>query len=287
MKFAFIDRHQPRLPLRSLCSVLGVSRSGYYAWRDRPDSARILVRAAMAARIAAVHRQSRGIYGSPRIQRELRRQGIAVCRNTVAAIMRSTGLRARSSRRFRVRTTDSNHSLTPAPNLLARRFTADRPDTVWLGDITYIESDTGFLYLACVMDLCSRRIVGWSMADHLRADLAVGSLEAACDRRRPAAGLIFHSDRGSQYACFEFRGVLARYGIRQSMSRAGDCYDNAPIESFWGKLKSESIHHQTFRNRREARAAVFDYIETFYNRTRAHSSIGFLSPEQFEASLSR
>jgi putative transposase len=286
VKFSFIRRQLPGLPLRTLCRVLGVSRSGYYAWLGRPPSPRALDRAVLAARIAAVHRQFKGAYGSPRVHGELRRQGVKACRNTVAKVMRAGGLHARPARRFRPRTTDADHPFAPAPNLLAQRFTADRPDRVWIGDITYIPSGAGFVYLACVMDLCSRRIVGWSMADHLRAELTVRSLRAALAGRRPGAGLIFHSDRGVQYACAEFRRLIARHGIRQSMSGAGNCYDSAPIESFWGKLKTESLHHRTFRNHDEARAAVFDYIEVFYNRRRSHSSIGFVSPEQFEASLS-
>lgn len=285
MKYRFILT-QPRCSVRRLCRILGVARSGYYAWRRRPQSPRARGRADLAARIAAVHQQSGRAYGSPRVHRELRRQGVRVCRNTVASIMRCTGLRAKAARKFRPCTTDSAHAFSPAPNLLARRFAVPRLDTVWIGDITYIESEAGFLYLACVMDLCSRRIVGWSMADHLRAELAVESLHAALARRRPAPGLIFHSDRGVQYAAAAFRRVLARHGIRQSMSGAGNCYDNAPIESFWGKLKTESLRDRPFRTRAHARAAVFDYIEGFYNRTRSHSSIGFVSPEQFEASLS-
>ena len=287
MKFAFIRDHRATLPVGRLCRALGVSPSGYYAWLARPPSPRSLTAAVLSARIAAVHRESGGIYGSPRVHQELQRRGVPVSLNTVARLMRLGGLRGRSARKYRPSTTDSAHRHAPAPNLLARQFRVDRPDTVWIGDITYIESGAGFLYLACVMDLCSRRIVGWSMADHMRPALAVAALHAAVADRRPARGLIFHSDRGVQYACAEFRAQAARHGIRQSMSAAGNCYDNAPMESFWGKLKTESLRHTPLRTHTQARAAVFDYIEVFYNRTRSHSSIGYVSPEQFEASLSR
>jgi putative transposase len=244
-------------------------------------------RAELGESIARVHEANRGVYGSPRVCAALRLEGRAVCRNTVAKIMKERGIRARTHRRFRVRTTDADHRHPIASNVLARRFSAEKPDRVWLADITYIPTDEGWLYLAGVMDLCSRRIVGWSMAEHLGADLVRDALDMAIRARRPGAGLLHHSDRGVQYACAEYRRELEARGVTISMSRAGDCYDNAPQESFWGKLKTELVHLTRFATHRQARAAIFEYIECFYNRTRLHSSLGYLSPVQFEESLRR
>jgi len=283
VKFAFIKEHRGTLPVSDLCRLLGVSTSGYYAWLDRPASAAARRREELTAKIRGVHERARRVYGSPRVHRALLAEGESVCRNTVARIMRNCGIRAKTHRRFRVRTTESGHGLPVAPNLLGRRFTAAGPDRVWLTDITYIPTAEGFVYLAGVMDLYSRRIVGWSMADSMHADLVCDALNAALKARRPGSGLLHHSDRGVQYACGRYRGVLAARGITVSMSGVGDCYDNAPKESFWGKLKTELVHHERFATREQARLAVFDYIEVFYNRQRLHSALGYVSPEQFEA----
>lgn len=283
MKFAFIDRHTRRFAVRAMCLVLGVSSSGYYRWKRHPVGRRALRRAELAAAIRSVHEQSRRVYGSPRVHRALLAAGRRVCCNTVARVMKALGIRARTHRRFRVRTTDSRHEYPIAPNLLERRFTAQRQDQVWLTDLTYIPTDEGFLFLAGVMDLFSRRIVGWSMADHLRSRLAVDALKMALKNRWPGAGLLHHSDRGVQYACAQYRALLRRRGIVVSMSRVGNCYDNAPQESLWGKLKQELVHGTRFLTRDHARAAVFEWIEVFYNRQRLHSALGYLSPERFEA----
>jgi putative transposase len=283
--FAFIREHRRPFGVQRLCEVLGVSPSGYYAWLDRPQSPRAARRSELAEKIRQVHDQHRRVYGSPRVHRALLADGEHVCRNTVARVMKAQGIRAKTHRRFRARTTDADHACPIAPNLLDRRFARARLNEVWLTDITYIPTAEGFLYLAGVMDLCSRRIIGWSMAGHLRSELVEDALRMALEARRPGAGLIHHSDRGVQYACGPYQRLLRRHGITTSMSGPGDCYDNAPQESFWGKLKTELVHHQRFATLQEARAAIFDYIEVFYNRQRLHSSIGYLSPEQFEATL--
>ncbi len=290
MIFAFIRDHREQFPVQALCEVLGVSHSGYYAWCSRPRSARARRCAELTEKIRGVHEHSRRVYGSPRVHRELIHQGEKVCRNTVAKVMKTEGIKARTHRRFRVRTTDANHPHPIAPNTLGRNFTCRRLDQVWLTDITYIPTSEGFLYLAGVMDLCSRRIIGWSMADHMRVELVSDALEMAVKTRglKPGAvprDLLHHSDRGVQYACGTYQTLLRRHGISVSMSSTGDCYDNAPKESFWGKLKTELVHHERFATRAQARAAIFDYIEVFYNRQRLHSSLDYLSPEQFEARL--
>jgi transposase InsO family protein len=285
MKFAFVREHREEFPVVDMCRVLGVSKSGFYRWIGEPVGKRQRRRDELGAEIARVHDANRGVYGSPRVCATLRQEGHRVCRNTVAKVMKSLGIRARTHRRFRVRTTDSNHAHPISPNRLNRRFTAAKPDQVWLTDITYIPTDEGWLYLAGVMDLCSRRIVGWSMAEHMRAELVRDALNMALRARDPRAGLLHHSDRGVQYACDEYRRDLESRGITMSMSRTGNCYDNAPAESFWGTLKTELVYLERFATREQARAAIFEYIEVFYNRTRLHSSLGYVSPERFEADL--
>jgi transposase InsO family protein len=285
MKFAFVQEHRGRFPVADQCRVLGVSKSGFYRWRRHPVGKRERSRAELADAIARVYRENRGVYGSPRVHAALVQEGRAVCRNTVAKVMKERGIKARTHRRFRVRTTDSDHAYPVAANVLDRRFDASGPDRVWLTDITYIPTGEGWLYLAGVMDLCTRRIVGWSMAEHLRVDLVRDALNMALAARRPGADLLHHSDRGVQYACAEYQRLLASRGIRVSMSGLGDCYDNAPKESFWGTLKTELVYLERFTTRAQARAAIFDYIECFYNRTRLHSSLGYVSPERFEADL--
>lgn len=268
-----------------MCDVLGVSRSGYYAWAERPPSAREVRAAGLADAIRAAHEQSAGTYGSPRVHAELAGRGIGACVNTVAKLMKKCGIRSKMHRKFAVRTTDSTHGLPVAPNRLGREFGADLPDRKWCCDITYVPTAEGFLYLAAVIDLCSRRIVGWSMADHLRAELCADALAMAVRARRPGAGLLHHSDRGVQYASVDYRRLLQSHDIVVSMSRLGDCYDNAAMESFWGTLKTELVHHEEYKTKDEAKASIFRYIQCWYNRRRRHSAIGYKSPEQFEAGL--
>ncbi len=232
MKFAFIRADLAQFPIDRVCEVLGVSRSGYYAWLDRPAPARRRRREELAAKVRLVHAQNRHVYGSPRLTAALQAQGERVCRNTVARIMHDTGLRAKGKKKFVPRTTDSAHCQPVAPNLLERDFEAHTPNRKWAGDITYIPTDEGWLYLAGILDLHSRKIVGWSMADHMRADLVQDALQMAIASRRPRAGLMHHSDRGVQYACDDYQELLARHGMRVSMSGKGDCWDNAVMESF-------------------------------------------------------
>lgn len=283
MIFDFIHQHRTRFPVRLMCQTLGVSVSGYYAARARPQPPRTLRRDALASQIRNVHAQSQQIYGSPRVHQTLLKSGTQVCRNTVARLMKSLGIKARSHRRFRMTTTDSTHPHRLAPDHLQRRFDVAQLNRVWASDITYVPTGEGFLYLAGVMDLASRRIVGWSMSATMHAELACQAFIMAVQARRPAPGLIHHSDRGVQYACDQYQRLLRLHGAVPSMSRRGNCYDNAVSESFWGRLKTELTHHRRFATREEAKQAIFTYIEVFYNRQRLHSTLGYQSPEQFEA----
>lgn len=266
-----------------MCQVLGVSRSGFYAWARRAESARARADRELVDAIRDIHHKSRRTYGSPRIHAELRRRGKKCGRKRVARLMRENGIRAKTQRRFRVRTTDSNHSLPVAPNLIERDFTADAPDHLWVSDITYIPTGEGWLYLASIVDVFSRRVVGWAMEAHMRTSLVLAALQMALGNRQPGQGLVHHSDRGSQYASKVHREILAAHGIACSMSRAGDCYDNALKESFFHTLKVESVHGEDFATRADARAALFEYLEVFYNRQRLHSALGYMTPEEFEA----
>ena len=286
MKFAFIKESLMEFPVDAACDVLGVSRAGYYAWRNRPPSGRTRRCQELAAKIQAVHEENRRVYGSPRLYRALKAQGEKVCRNTVAKVMAQQGIRAKTKKKFVPRTTDSGHDMPVAGNVLDRQFAARRPDRKWTTDITYIPTDEGWLYLSGVMDLCTRKIVGWSMAEHLRMDLVGDAMKMAIARRRPGHGLLHHSDRGVQYASEDYQHLLKEQQMEVSMSGRGDCWDNAPMESFWGTLKTELVHHEHYATREQARQSIFEYIEVFYNRKRLHSSLGYLSPEQFEASLS-
>jgi transposase InsO family protein len=263
--------------------VLQVSRSGYYAFLARPASPQRQRRVRLAVKIHAAHAEHRRVYGSPRMHAWLQARGERVCRNTVAKIMRQEGLRPKVKRRFTPRTTDSSHAQPVAGNLLNRQFQAPAVNRTWVADITYIRTDAGWLYLAGILDLFSRRIVGWSMADHMESQLTSDALEMALRRRRPTAGLVHHSDRGLQYACDAYRDRLEQRGIQMSMSGRGDCYDNAAMESFWSTLKTELVHQEHYASHAEARASIFEYIEVFYNRKRLHSSLGYVSPEAFEA----
>jgi putative transposase len=265
-----------------LCDVLGVSPAGYYAWRSRPESPRSAANRVLVNDIKRVYRDTNGRYGSPRIHVELKAMGRGASRGRIERLMRHHGIRAIMARPRRVRTTDSRHDLPIAPNLLDRNFTATAPNRIWLADITYIETDQGWLYLAAILDLYTRRIVGWAMADHLRADLPLEALRMAISAQRPGAGLIHHSDRGVQYASAEYRELLQSAGFKASMSRKADCYDNAPMESFFHTLKTEQVYHTHYATRADAARDIFAYIEGFYNRTRRHSAIGYISPIEME-----
>jgi transposase InsO family protein len=282
MKFRFIEDHRDTWPVRLMCDALEVSRSGYYAWRGRPESPRAAANRALLAAIRCVHARHRGRYGAPRIHAALRAEGRFVSRSRVERLMHRHGIRAMTQRRFRVVTTDSNHSLPVADNLLDQTFLATRPNEIWLADITYIPSDEGWLYLATVLDLFSRKVVGWAMRDHMRQELTITALTMAIQRQRPGPGLIHHSDRGSQYAAGGYRQVLDAANIVQSMSRKGNCWDNAPMESFFHTLKTELVHHAAYATREAAKRDLFAYIEGYYNRQRLHSALGYLTPEQAE-----
>jgi putative transposase len=283
MRFQWIDQHGKEFEVRMMCRMLQVSRSGYYAWRDRPVSGRRARQEQLTERIREIHVGSRGTYGSPRVHAELLDRDVKVCLNTVARLMKQAQIRAKTRRRFVVRTTDSTHAYDLFPNRLDRRFDAQRPNQKWCCDITYVPTQEGFLYLAAVMDLYSRKIVGWSMADHLRTELCLNALEMALAARTPDAGLLHHSDRGVQYASDEYRHRLQSSGIQISMSRTGDCYDNAVMESFFHTLKIELIYQQDYATQEQARQSIFEYIECWYNRRRRHSAIGYQSPDAFEA----
>jgi putative transposase len=280
MRFRFIEDRRADYPVRILCDVLEVSPAGYYAWRSRPESRRSTANRQLVNDIKRVYRDAYGRYGSPRIHIELKAQGRGVSRGRIERLMHHHGIRAIMAPPRWVRTTDSRHDLPIAPNLLDRNFVAPAPNCVWLADI--IETDQGWLYLATVMDLYSRRIVGWAMADHLRTELPLAALRMAIAAKQPGPGLIHHSDRGVQYAAGDYRKVMQSAGFQASMSRKADCYDNAPMESFFHTLKTELVHHRHYATRQEARREIFAYIEGFYNRTRRHSAIGYISPIEME-----
>jgi transposase InsO family protein len=284
VRFRFVKDHRRRWPVQVMCRVLKVTRSGFYAWLKREPSARQLRREKLLTRIRVAHAENRELYGSPRVHRALLIEGEIVSRNTVAKLMRAAKIRARTRRRYVPRTTDSRHEKPIADNVLDRDFAAESPDRKWVADITYVPTGEGWLYLAAVLDCFSRKIVGWSMADHMETDLVAGALTMALQHRRPDGGkLLHHSDRGVQYASDDYQHLLTRHGITCSMSGRGDCYDNAMMESFWATLKTELIHHQKYATREQARQSIFEYVEVFYNRQRLHSSLGYKSPESFEA----
>jgi putative transposase len=271
-------------PIRSLCQALEVSPSGYYDWRNRQTQPgpRALENAQLLVQIIRLHQDSRETYGSPRIQVQLRRSGHAHGRNRIARLMRQQGLCGRAKGRFRVHTTDSNHDQPIAPNRLAAAPKASAPNQIWVADITYIPTQAGWLYLAAILDLYSRKIVGWAMGETLGATLVLQALAMAVLHRDPPANLLFHSDRGVQYAAGDFRAALAQARLIPSMSRRGNCYDHAAMESFWSNLKLELVYRRDFASQHQARVAIFDYIEAFYNRERLHSALNFLSPTAFE-----
>ncbi len=281
MRFRFIEAEKAYYPIRLLCRCLEVSRSGYYAWRTRRVSARVKQDARLKVEISASHSASRRTYGSPRILRDLREDGHRVSRKRVARLMRDLGLEGRRKRRFRA-TTDSQHRFPVAPNLLMRDFDVEAPNTAWVTDITYLATLEGWLYLVVILDLFSRRVVGYAMSERIDRELVLEALREALMHRPGARDLIHHSDRGSQYASHDYREALDQAGITCSMSRRGNCWDNAVAESFFGTLKMELLYELPLQTRSATRSAVVDYIETFYNVRRRHSSLDYLSPVEFE-----
>jgi putative transposase len=279
VKYGFIEKHRRQYGVPALCEALQVSRSGYYAARHRGPSDQEKRRVDLTARIRTIHRASRESYGAPRVHIELMAQRVPCCRNTVAKLMQKADILPKSIRRFRV-TTDSRRTQA-SPNLVNRDFTSQHPNDLWLSDITYIPTKEGWLYLAAVLDAYSRALVGWAMSQTLGTQLAMDALNMAIAHRGPPVTL--HSDQGSTYATGGYREIIHRYGIAQSMSRKGDCWDNAPMESFFHTLKTELVMHCNYKTRNDARASLFDYIEVFYNRQRRHSSIRYEAPLRFEA----
>jgi putative transposase len=279
VKYATMNRHEGEFGVRLMCRVLKVSPSGYYAWRKRTPSQQAQAREALDARVRAEFAARKGRAGSPRLARHLK-QG----RRQVAQSLRRQNLRAKAARKFKA-TTNSNHTLPVAENLLQQNFTAAQPNQVWVGDITYIGTDEGWLYLAVILDLCSRKVVGWSMSERMTATLVCDALRMALFRRKRPRGAIMHTDRGSQYCSREHRALLKANGLVASMSARGNCYDNAAMESWNHSLKVEAIHGERFATREQAKAHVFEYIEVDYNRNRLHSTLGYLSPDEFELSL--
>jgi putative transposase len=288
--YGFVEAEKANRPVSTMCRTLKVSKSGYYAWRERPPSARAKADAALSERIGRIHADSRGTYGAPRIHFELRALGVRCARKRVARLMRESGLFGCGGRR-RARTTTrraaAEEHLLKVPDLVERDFTPEAPDRLWVADITYIRSWEGWLYLSFVLDTFSRRIVGWSMADHLKTELVLDALNMALYSRRPAEGLIHHSDRGSQYTSVEFGSRLEEAGLLLSVGSVGDAYDNSMAESFVSTLKRELVHRRSWPTRQSARVAIFEYIEAFYNTRRRHSALGHVSPAEYEEATMR
>jgi putative transposase len=285
MRFAFVLAEKAVWPIKVMCDVLDVSRSGYYAWQGRPASTRAQDDDELVVAIKAAHELGRGNYGSPRVHRALQKNGKRVGRKRVARLMRREGIVAKRRKKFRI-TTDSKHADPIAANILNREFNTTQPNTAWVTDVTYVWTHQGWLYLAAILDLCSRRVVGWATSANNDRELALEALERATTSRRPHPGLLHHSDRGSVYASFDYRKTLSNCAMIPSMSRKGDCWDNAVAESFFATIKGEMLDHQVFETRAEATAAIADYVDAFYNVHRLHSSIGYVSPIEFEMRLS-
>ena len=281
MKFRFIFDHRGTFKVGRMCKLLKVSRSGYHAWVNRPESRRSRKNRALEAKIRVLHAASHGIYGSPRIHQDLIDDGIPCGKNRVARIMRKADIRSRSRKKFKA-TTNSKHNFPVAPNRLNQKFKVDAPDITWVGDITYVHTNEGWLYLAVLLDLFNREVVGWSTSSRLTRQLAIDALQMALGRRNPGNDLMHHSDQGSQYASTDYQKILKEHGVTCSMSRKGNCYDNAVAESFFGRLKSEWVNHIRYSTRSEATQSIFYYIEIFYNRKRRHSSIHYVTPQEYE-----
>lgn len=281
MKYEYIQAQAEKLSVTRLCGLFGVARSGYYDWKGRGESKRSRQDRELLTHIKAIHRASRESYGAIKTWRELRLSGVACGKHRVARLRRQAGIEARRKRRFRV-TVENHHTLPAAPNLVQRKFHVQAPNQVWVGDCSFIRTRQGFLHLAVLLDLHSRRVVGWGMGDRPNLAPVMSALDMALLHRRPEDGLIHHTDQGTLYAARAYRDKLRTYGLRPSMSRRGNCYDNAVAESFFSTLKNELVHHRDFHTRDEARAAIFEYIEVFYNRQRIHQTLGYLCPVQFE-----
>lgn len=281
MRFAFIAAEKAQYPVAVLCSVLRVSSSGFYAWCKRPPSQRAKADARLAVEVRLAYKRGRGTYGSPRVHRELKAHGHRIGKKRVERLMRQEGIQGRQKRRFR-RTTDSNHTQPVAANVLARNFHVGAPNTAWVTDVTYVWTGEGWLYLAALLDLFSRRVVAWAASETNDRALALEALRRALSARRPAAGLVHHSDRGSPYASDDYQAALSERGLVASMSRKGDCWDNAVAESFFATLRAELLDHEHYATRSAAVTSIADYIDGFYNPVRRHSSIGYVSPMEFE-----
>jgi len=281
MKYWFIDQHRSSHGVQKMCRVIEASRSGYYRWKKQPQSKRQKENEKILMEIKESHKNSRRTYGSPRVVEDLQAKGMTCGKNRVARLMKVNGIVGKAKKKFKA-TTDSKHNLPVAENLLKQNFETEKPNTVWTSDITYVWTSEGWLYLAVILDLFSRQVVGWAMSDRLTSDFVVKALYQAIGRRQPASGCILHSDRGIQYASAAFRDVLMAYGFIQSMSRKGNCYDNAVTESFFHTLKTEHVYDYRYETRAEARQSIFEYIEMFYNRQRRHSALGYRSPVSFE-----
>jgi putative transposase len=284
VKYAWIYQQHAEFSVTSMCRLLEVSRSGYYEWRNRPPSAQVDTNQQVQEKVQRYFAQGRGTYGTRRIKHLLAQEGLQVSRRRIGRMLAQAGLRCKTRRKFKAPRA-SGQAQTVAPNQLNREFTVHVPDTVYVGDITYLSTGEGWLYLAVVLDLCSRAVVGWSMADHMRAELVNHALEMAIGQRQPAAGLIMHTDRGSQYGADSYRLLLMQHGVQPSMSRKGNCWDNAVAESFFHTLKTELVYLEDFETHEHAQTAVFEYIEVFYNRQRCHSANGYLAPLAYEQAL--
>ncbi|MGB5606022.1 MAG: IS3 family transposase [Gammaproteobacteria bacterium] len=286
MRYTAIRRYRTQYSVRMMCRAMEVSRSGYYEWVSRPESARAQHHRALTEKIRSFHQASRDTYGAPRIREDLLESGERVGENTVALLMQRAGIVPKTVRKFRV-TTDSRKTV-PAPNLLEQQFTVAQPNERWVSDITFIPTREGWLYLAVIIDLYSRAVIGWAMHKRMKTELVTDALKMALMRRKVRTPLLLHSDQGSQYAAADYRAMLARHGIECSMSRKGNCWDNAVAESFFHTLKTELVHHEDYLSRTEAKASIFEYIEVFYNRQRRHSHLGQMAPLAFEkAAVSR
>lgn len=281
MKFKFVSANREAFKVGRMCNILNVSRTGFYAWLKRPESPRSRQNRYFEQKIREIHEASNRIYGAPKIYEDLKDQGENCSKNRVARIMRNVGIKSKTKRKFKA-TTDSRHHFPVAPNLLNQQFNVTIPNQVWVADITYINTAEGWLYLAVLMDLYSRRIVGWSMNNRMTRQLTIDALNMAITNRHYVNGLIHHSDRGSQYASREYQQILKEHGIICSMSRKGNCYDNAVMENFFHLLKTECVHHYRYFSRQQARTSIFEYIESFYNRNRRHSRLNYMSPYNYE-----
>ena len=281
MKYQFMSECRSTFPVKKMCQLLDVSRGGYYEWEQRESSKRRKDNEILLDQIKEIHTKTKKRYGSPRITRELNKKGVVCGKNRVADLMRKNNIQAKAKKKFKA-TTNSKHNYPVAPNLLKQQFYAQRPNQIWVSDITYVWTSEGWLYVAAILDIWSRKIVGWAMSNRQTKELAIRALNQAIGRRPRETGIIHHSDRGSQYASNEYKKVLNKYSFRQSMSKKGDCYDNAIMETFFHTLKTELIYWEQYKTRAEARSSIFEYIEMFYNRERLHSSLGYNSPEEYE-----